>query len=235
MEFSRQEYWSGLPFPPHGIFLTQGLNPCLLLGRQILFYWATREAFSLLVFFCLPVFCVVQFITPWQYYASLLVMIHYPRKSSAMKPSQTAYLTPFLPPTGTLFLSLNISKEFLQCCVVSALLLLLSRFSRVRPCATHRRQPTRLPILGILQAITLEWVAISFSKAAWKWKVKMKSLSRVWLLATPWTAAHQALPSMGFSRQEYWSWAPLPSPCFCPTIMQISYNYINAYIPSLPQ
>ena len=72
-------------------------------------------------------------------------MIHYPRKSSAMKPSQTAYLTPFLPHTGTLFLSLNISKEFLQCCVVSALLLLLSRCSRVRPCATHRRQPTRLP------------------------------------------------------------------------------------------
>ena len=73
-------------------------------------------------------------------------MIHYPRKSSAMKPSPTAYLTPFLPPTGTLFLSLNISKEFLQCCVVSALLLLLlSRFSRVRLCATHRRQPTRLP------------------------------------------------------------------------------------------
>ena len=57
---------------------------------------------------------------------------------------------------------------------------------------------------GILQARTLEWVAISFSNA-WKWKVKVKSLSRIWLLATPWTAAHQAPPSMGFSRQEYWS------------------------------
>ena len=55
----------------------------------------------------------------------------------------------------------------------------------------------------ILQARTLEWVAISFSKA-WKWRVKVKSLSRVWLLATPWTAAYQAPPSMGFSRQEYW-------------------------------
>ena len=62
---------------------------------------------------------------------------------------------------------------------------------------------------GILQA-TLEWVAISFSNA-WKWKVKVKSLSRVWLLATPWTAAYQAPPSMGFSRQEYWSAVPLPS------------------------
>ena len=74
----------------------------------------------------------------------------------------------------------------------------------------HRRQPTRLPVPGILQARTLEWVAISFSNA-WKWKVKVKSLCRAWLLATPWTAAHQAPPSMGFSRQEYWSGVPLPS------------------------
>ena len=63
---------------------------------------------------------------------------------------------------------------------------------------------------GILQARTLEGVAISFSNA-WKWKVKVKSLSRVRLLATPWTAAHQAPPSMGFSRQEHWSGLPLPS------------------------
>ena len=64
---------------------------------------------------------------------------------------------------------------------------------------------------GILQARTLEWVAISFSNA-WKWKVKVKLLSRVLLLATPWTAAYQAPSSMGFSRQEYWSGVPLPSP-----------------------
>ena len=74
----------------------------------------------------------------------------------------------------------------------------------------HRRQPTRLPHPWILQARTLEWVAISFSKA-WKWKVKVKSLSRIWLLVTPRTAAYQAPPSMGFSRQEYWSGVPLPS------------------------
>ena len=66
-------------------------------------------------------------------------------------------------------------------------------------------------IHGILQARTLEWVAISFLDA-WKWKVKVKSLSRVWLLATPWTAAYQAPPSMGFSGQQYWSGVPLPSP-----------------------
>ena len=71
--------------------------------------------------------------------------------------------------------------------------------------------PPGSPAPGILQARTLEWVAISFSKA-WKWKVKVKLLSHVRFLATPWTAAHQAPPSMGFSRQEYWSGVPLPSP-----------------------
>ena len=71
--------------------------------------------------------------------------------------------------------------------------------------------PPDSAVPGILQARTLEWVAISFS-SAWKWKVKVKSLSRVRLFATPWTAAYQAPPSMGFSRQEYWSGVPLPSP-----------------------
>ena len=71
--------------------------------------------------------------------------------------------------------------------------------------------PPVSPIPGILQARTVEWVAISFSNA-WKWKVKVKSLSHVRLLATPWTAANQAPPSMGFSRQEYRSGMPLPSP-----------------------
>ena len=71
--------------------------------------------------------------------------------------------------------------------------------------------PPGSPIPGILQARTLEWVAISFSNA-WKWKVKVKSLSHVRPSATPWTAAHQAPLSMGFSRQEHQSGVPLPSP-----------------------
>ena len=71
--------------------------------------------------------------------------------------------------------------------------------------------PPGSPIPGILQARTLEWVAISFSNV-WKWKMKVKSLSLVWLFVTPWTAAYQAPLSMGFSRQEYWSGVPLPSP-----------------------
>ena len=73
--------------------------------------------------------------------------------------------------------------------------------------------PPGSPVPRILQARTLEWVAISFS-SAWKWKVKVKSLSHVRLFATPWTAAHQASLSMGFSRQDYWSGVPLPSPEF---------------------
>ena len=79
------------------------------------------------------------------------------------------------------------------------------------PCNPRDGSPPGSPVPGILQARTLEWVAISFSNA-WKWKVKVKSLSRGWLLVTPWTAAYQAPLSMGFSRQEYWSGLPLPSP-----------------------
>ena len=68
--------------------------------------------------------------------------------------------------------------------------------------------PPGSPVPGILQTRTLEWVAISFSNA-WKWKVKVKPLSRVRFFPTPQTAAHQAPPPMGFSKQEYWSGLPL--------------------------
>ena len=79
------------------------------------------------------------------------------------------------------------------------------------PCDPIDGSPPGSPVPGILQARALEWVAISFSNAQ-KWKEKVKSLSRVRPSATLWTAAHQAPPSMGFSRQEYWSGVPLPSP-----------------------
>ena len=83
--------------------------------------------------------------------------------------------------------------------------------SRPTLCNPVDGSPPGSPVSGILQARTPEWAAISFS-SAWKWKVKVKSLSLVWLLATPWTAAYQAPPSVGFSRQEYWSGVPSPSP-----------------------
>ena len=79
------------------------------------------------------------------------------------------------------------------------------------PCDPIDGSPLGFPVPGILQARTLEWVAISFSNA-WKWKVKVNLLSSIWPLATPWTIAYQAPPSMGFSRQEYWSGVPLLSP-----------------------
>ena len=102
----------------------------------------------------------------------------------------------------------------------SPLLLIMSaqsRCSRHLAAATKSLQrvfpidgsPPGSPVPGILQARTLEWGAISFSKA-WKWKVK--SLSHVQLFATPWSAAYQAPLSMGFSKQEYWNGVPLPSP-----------------------
>ena len=100
----------------------------------------------------------------------------------------------------------------------------------LQPCLTLCNpidgSPPGSPIPGILQARTLEWVVISFSNE-WKWKVKVKSLSRVRPSATPWTAVFQAPPSMGFSRQEYWSGVPLPSPKLC--LSHILFHFVTRY------
>ena len=92
-------------------------------------------------------------------------------------------------------------------------------------CDPIDRSPPGSPVPGILQARTLKWVAISFSNA-WKWKVKVKSLSCVCLFVTPWTAAYRAPPSMGFSRQEYWSGVPSPSPDI---ILDIFYSSLFSF------
>ena len=76
-------------------------------------------------------------------------------------------------------------------------------------CDSIDGSPPGSPVAGILQAGTLEWVAISFSNA-WK-EVKVKLLSHVWIFEAPWTAAYQTPPSMEFSKREYWSGLPLPS------------------------
>ena len=89
--------------------------------------------------------------------------------------------------------------------------------------------PVGSPVPGILQARTLEWVAISFSNAC-KWKVKVKSLSHVRLLATPWTAAYQAPPSMGFASQECWSGVP-----YWPSIRENIYHFPSTKIALLWQ
>ena len=99
----------------------------------------------------------------------------------------------------SVFLELRLSQQ-----------LLLQLQSCPTLCDPIDDSPPGSPVPGILQARTLDWVAISSSNA-WKWKVKVKLLSWIRLLATPWTAAYQAPPSMGFSRQEYWSGLSLPS------------------------
>ena len=93
-------------------------------------------------------------------------------------------------------------------------------------CDSIDGSPPGSPVPGTLQARTPEWVAISFSNSG-KWKVKVKSLSRIRLLATPWTAAYQVPPSMGFSRQEYWSGVPLPSPYIC--VCVYIYIYVDGF------
>ena len=102
--------------------------------------------------------------------------------------------------------------------------------SRPTPCDPIDGSPPGSPAPGILQARTLEWVAVSFSNA-WKWKVKAKPLSRVWLFVTPWTAAYQAPPSMGFPRQEYWSGVPLPSPRGCLRALIMQQTRISTELP----
>ena len=101
-------------------------------------------------------------------------------------------------------------RLFLFCFQISAAAAAKSLQSCPTLCDPIDGSPAGSPVPGILQARTLEGVAISFSNA-WQWTVKVKSLSCVQLFVTPWTAAHQAPPSMGFSRQEYWSRVPLPT------------------------
>ena len=110
---------------------------------------------------------------------------------------------------------LNMHLVFQECIVLSSSAAAAAAAKLLQSCPTLCNPidggPPGSPVPGILQARTLEWVAISFS-SAWKGKVKVTSLSRVWLFEIPWSAAYQAPPSMGFSRQEYWSGVPLPSP-----------------------
>ena len=112
---------------------------------------------------------------------------------------------------GFILIPVSLTTSISQCnCFLSPRYILKASISQVaaaaaakllQPCPTLcdiiDSSPPGSPVPGILQARTLEWVAISFSNA-WKWKVKVKSLSRVRLFETPWTAAHQAPPSMGF-------------------------------------
>ena len=126
------------------------------------------------------------------------------------------------------------SRKFVLCVSSKLLLLLLSHVSRIWLCNPIDGSPPGSPVPGILQARTLERVAISFSNA-WKWKVKVKSLSHVRFFVTPRTAAYQAPPSVGFSRQEYWSGVPLPSPLLDTNLLQIIFVFsFKLFLPKAP-
>ena len=121
--------------------------------------------------------------------------------------------SPFSSSRAVCFIYLIWWQNFFKKTVYSAAAAAKSLQSCPTLCDPMDCSPPGFSAHGIFQARVLEWGAITFSNA-WKWKVKVKSLSRVGLFATPWTAAYQAPPSMGFSRQEYWSGMPLPSPVY---------------------
>ena len=123
------------------------------------------------------------------------------------------------------------SRSLIHSSISSNLLLILAAAAKsLQSCPTLcdplDGSPPGSPLPGILQARTLEWAAISLSDV-WKWKVKAKLLSCVQLYATPWTEAYQAPLSMGFSRQEYWSGVPLPSPWF---LLVCIYSFISVIV-----
>ena len=168
------------------------------IGRMILYHWATREAlFTLCNFNC----------------SSVQMAIHNIQHSI-----QNTHYTMFNTEDSkyhTWYIKLNIQHSIQDAAAAAAAAKSLQSCPTL--CDPIDGSPPGCPVPGILHARTLEWVAVSFSNA-WKWKVKVKSLSRARLPGTPWTAAHQAPPSMGFSRQEYWSGVPLPSPSIQDTL-----------------
>jgi len=176
MEFSRQEYWSGLPFS----------SPENLLDPEIKPMYHTLQADSLP---SEPPAKPLHPILSWIWFSRRYLEQCFTSCSSTL----AEHLEGVWSHTGVA----AATAKSLQSCPTL--------------CDPIDGSPPGSAIPGILQARTLEWVAIFFLNA-WKWKVKVKLLSRVRLFTTPWTAAYQASPPMGFSRQEYWSGVPLPSP-----------------------
>ena len=197
MGFLRQEYWNGLPCPP------------LWLSRNLLKY--VNNYFT----------WVVSSHTTWSLPSldtaaakslQLCPTLHDPIDCSPPGSSVHAIFQARVLEWGAF--------AFSAVCTAAAATAAKSLQSCPTLCDPIDGSPPGFPVPGILQARTLECVAISFSNV-WKWKVKVKLLNCVWLLSTPWTAAHQAPPSMQFSRQEYWSGVPLPCPNYILGVLKI--------------
>ena len=193
MGFPRQEYWSGLPLtsseglsnpgiePTFDLIQSHGLDSAYLKGNGLL-KQSTMSSGEYLI---------------WKgWYSTML--------------KRKVFFCVFFPITFRLW-ALQPKPPMWDMKVIYQKIAAKSLQSCPTLCDPIGGSPPGSPVPGILQARTLERVAISFSNA-WNWKTKVKSLSRVWLFATPWTEAYQAPPSMGFSRQEYWRGLPLPSP-----------------------
>ena len=209
MGISRQEYGSGLSCPYPGHFSNPRIKPRPPIlqadsspseppGKP--WKWKLPNRVQ---FFVTPVDYTVHGILQ----ARILEWVAFPFSRGSSQPRDWTQVSRI---AGRFFINWAI-REALCCLAAAAAKSLQSCLTLCDPIDGSPAGPT---VPGILQARTQEWVAISFSNA-WKWKVKVKSLSRVRLLATPWTAAYQAPPSIGFSRQEYWSGVPLPSPLCC--------------------
>ena len=243
VEFSRQEYWSGLPFPFLGDFPNPGIEPSSP-GSPVLAsrFFTTEEAPRTYTFLpednksnnsssvrglVLPMFPHSNF---------SLILLHYFCNSSILiiqlgKNENCAKNFSFH--FSLIYFQYEVYYQKKNICVGykaynnTAAAAAKSLQSCLTLCDPRDSSPLGSSVPGILQARTLEWVAISFSNA-WKWKVKVKSLSRSQLLVIPWTAAYQAPPSIGFSRQDYWSGVPLPSPTTTLNIPNIQLK--NSYI-----
>ena len=224
MGLSRQEYWSGSHSLLQGNFLTQGSNPGLPCCRQILPSEPPGREGEGWAFWGLPLGCVCLwlsflFVIPFscffrprcqKLWVSQLVISVY--IGYILWKYLFIWLCWVLVVARWIFSYSMWNLSFgLQDLVPFAAAAAKSLQSCLTLCNPIDGSPPGSPVPRILQARTLEWVAISFSNT-WTWKVKVKSLSRVQLFETPWTAAYQAPPSLGFSRQEYWSGVPLPSP-----------------------
>ena len=180
MRFSRQQYWSALPIPPPGNFPNPGIEPTSPVTLELTGGFFTTESPGK---------------PPWIYRMLLKIFTE----------SDSPKLTLFFKITS-LKLRMGVTQHalLLQTAAAAAA---KSLQSCPTLCDPRDVSPPGSAVPGILQARTLEWVAISFS-SAWKWKVKVKSLSRVRLLATPWSEWSHGV----FQAKEYWSGVPLPSP-----------------------
>ena len=207
--FSKQEYWSGLPCPPPGdlhnprIELKSPAFPASQVdslsieppGKPYLYHMNPRFLLQ-----TKGAWILALFRRPAQ---GAFIYVYISSQLSSNKTSPVSHPIP-----SGFWEDLEVISKIIQNVYDAAAKSFQSCLTLFDPIDST---PPGSPVPGTLQARTLEWAAISFSNA-WNWKVKVKSLSRVRLLATPWTAAHQAPQSMGFPRQEHWSGVPLPSP-----------------------